>query len=517
MKKRAILYTRVSTDEQAIHGYSLRDQYDKLKAYCNVQGIEVVTHFQDDHSAKTFERPAFIKLLDYLKRNKNCADILLFIKWDRFSRNAPNSYEMIKHLKKYNIEPQAMEQPLDFRIPESKIMLAIYLSSPEVENDRRSINVINGMRRALKEGRWMNKAPKGYDNKRDENNRPIIVQNKDAKLVHEAFELISTGEFSQEQVLRRLRIKGFNYHHNSFSELLRNPVYMGKVLVKGYNGEPEEIVQGIHQPIVSEDLFYQVQDVIDGKRRGIFPQVHSGKDELPLRGFLICPICGKKLTGSASKGNGGKYYYYHCLHGCKWRNRANTMNELFENYLKTLSFSKQSIELYNKILKTSLEEGETGRKDNAKVFEEEMKKIQTRIDNLQDMLADGQILSSDYNSAKERYEEKLRDLRSKKEDVTILNKDIYEQLVFSFSFMSDLPSQYSKASLDVKQRIIGSIFPENIIFSENKYRTTRINEVVKYFWAINKGLHRNEKGEFCHKTESPLLVLRAGLEPARSQ
>lgn len=60
-------------------------------------------------------------------------------------------------------------------IPEQKIMLAIYLASPEVENDRRALNVSLGMRRATKEGRWIVKAPLGYSNKRDENNRPVIV------------------------------------------------------------------------------------------------------------------------------------------------------------------------------------------------------------------------------------------------------------------------------------------------------------------------------------------------------
>jgi len=53
-------------------------------------------------------------------------------------------------------------------VPESKIMLAIHLSAPEVENDRRALNVFNGMRRARKEGRWMGPAPIGYLNKAKE-------------------------------------------------------------------------------------------------------------------------------------------------------------------------------------------------------------------------------------------------------------------------------------------------------------------------------------------------------------
>ena len=54
------------------------------------------------------------------------ADFLVFTKWDRFSRNAPDAYGMISTLNKLGIEPQAIEQPLDLNIPENKIMLAFY-------------------------------------------------------------------------------------------------------------------------------------------------------------------------------------------------------------------------------------------------------------------------------------------------------------------------------------------------------------------------------------------------------
>lgn len=66
---------------------------------------------------------------------------------------------MISTLNKLGIEPQAVEQPLDLSIPENKMMLAIYLSAPEVENDRRALNTFYGMRRARKEGRLMGRAP----------------------------------------------------------------------------------------------------------------------------------------------------------------------------------------------------------------------------------------------------------------------------------------------------------------------------------------------------------------------
>lgn len=71
---------------------------------------------------------------------------------------------MISKLKSFGVEPQAIEQPLDMSVPENKMMLAIYLTAPEIENDRRGLNTFYGMRRARKEGRWPGLAPVGYVN-----------------------------------------------------------------------------------------------------------------------------------------------------------------------------------------------------------------------------------------------------------------------------------------------------------------------------------------------------------------
>src|SRR5665213_815820 len=174
--KRGLLYIRVSTDEQADKGYSQRDQDERLKIYCERNDIIIDKVIFEDYSAKTFERPQWIKLLAELKRTKGKnTDLILFTKWDRFSRNTADAYGMIKTLKALSVEPVAIEQPLDISVPESKVILAIYLAVPEVDNDRRALNTINGMRRAKKEGRWMATAPIGYKNRITETGSKYIA------------------------------------------------------------------------------------------------------------------------------------------------------------------------------------------------------------------------------------------------------------------------------------------------------------------------------------------------------
>ncbi len=70
--KNVIIYTRVSTDEQAEKGFSLRHQKEQLENYCNQNGYHIMAHFQDDYSAKNFSaRPEFQKLLRFAKANQN--------------------------------------------------------------------------------------------------------------------------------------------------------------------------------------------------------------------------------------------------------------------------------------------------------------------------------------------------------------------------------------------------------------------------------------------------------------
>ncbi|HSH64781.1 MAG TPA: recombinase family protein, partial [Bacteroidia bacterium] len=118
MKQKAILYTRVSTDEQN-DGYSPLDQKERLIKYCDQHGIEIVGFYHDDESGKTFDRPEWLNIMAFIKKHRGSVDSILFIKWDRFSRNVAEAYIAIRDLKKYGVEPQAIEQPLDFTIPES--------------------------------------------------------------------------------------------------------------------------------------------------------------------------------------------------------------------------------------------------------------------------------------------------------------------------------------------------------------------------------------------------------------
>lgn len=160
-RERAVIYTRVSTDEQAEKGSSLASQEEILRRECQRLGIEVAEHFCDDgYSAKNFQHPAFQRLLKYIKDKSNAIGYLYVVRWDRFSRNTAEAYGMIIELDKFGVEAKCLEERFDINDPTSVLLRAIKLAEPEMDNKRRALNTKMGMERARAEGRYMcGKAP----------------------------------------------------------------------------------------------------------------------------------------------------------------------------------------------------------------------------------------------------------------------------------------------------------------------------------------------------------------------
>jgi site-specific DNA recombinase len=64
-----------------------------------------------------------------------------------------------------------------------------------------------------------------------------------------------------------------------------------------------------------------------------------------------------------------------------------------------------------------------------------------------------------------------------------------------FKTLSDLEGLYTNGDLKIKKQIVGSIFPEKLIFNVNQYRTARVNEAVKLIYNVGKGFSENKNGQ----------------------
>ena len=102
-RKKAIIYTRVSTKEQADNNTSLATQKKFCEDYARNNGYEVAEYFGGTYeSAKTDERKEFQRMIKYARQNSTIGFILIY-SYDRFSRSGANASYIADELKKQGI------------------------------------------------------------------------------------------------------------------------------------------------------------------------------------------------------------------------------------------------------------------------------------------------------------------------------------------------------------------------------------------------------------------------------
>lgn len=509
--KKAILMARVSSDEQA-KGYSLDIQVEKLLVHCRKENISVINIYKEDHSAKDFNRPEFKKMLHYLAANKGKVDYVLFVTWDRFSRNITESYAMINRLKNYGVEVQAIEQHLDLTIPENQMILSVYLALPDIDNRRRSIKITEGVRAGQAAGRWLRVAPFGYVNASDEQKKPIIVPDKKAAIVKRIFTEIASGK-TQAEVRYQLNKEGILISKSAFSRILRNRVYIGQIHVKGVTQSEGYYVKGLHEAIIPETLFNKVQEKIeDNFSVKKLPKAKAFRPELYLRGLINCDNCHKPLTGSASRSKTGKkHFYYHCNHCNEVRIAAAEIHKRVELILEEIKLKKGVKNLFELILKKQL--SRPSRKRTVEQIENEIRQLEERIINTEDKLADGQIIPSVFNSIINRYRGNIIQLQAELSDYKENNIELSKNLKKGIELISNLGTLYVQSDIYSKKRIVSSIFPENLIFSKKNCRTPRLNEALRLILNVDKGSEENKKGQLFKNLELSRQVELQGIEP----
>jgi site-specific DNA recombinase len=105
--KRAVLYARVSTDEQAKKGYSISDQLGTLRAYAAGRGYEVVEECVDDGwSGADPDRPGLRRVMELAQTGR--AEVVVAMKRDRFFRSRLYRLLMDKDLEEHGVKLEAM-------------------------------------------------------------------------------------------------------------------------------------------------------------------------------------------------------------------------------------------------------------------------------------------------------------------------------------------------------------------------------------------------------------------------
>jgi site-specific DNA recombinase len=207
MSKRAVIYARVSTDEQS-KGYSLPTQLEACRKYAEEQGYTVVKEYADDYSGMSMDRPALNELRSLL--DQGGADVVVCYEVDRLARKVV--YQLL------------LEEEFTRRRAVLEYVLARYDATPEGQMMKQFRGVIAEYERAKilermargKKGRAQagqvtvgRIAPYGYDYVGEPHKGQLVVNEEEAKMVRLIFQWYTDGDENGDklgayQIARRL-------------------------------------------------------------------------------------------------------------------------------------------------------------------------------------------------------------------------------------------------------------------------------------------------------------------------
>jgi hypothetical protein len=254
-------------------------------------------------------------------------------------------------------------------------------------------------------------------------------------------------------------VRGNPVTPQSFSQMVRNPVYMGWI----HSGENK--VKGNFEALVSEELFITVQDVLSGRR---VPVPHKRvSEDFPLRGFVRCAKCDRLLTAGWARGRGKLYARYWCYN--KTCTRVGISREGLENhFVGLLAMMQPTAELIAKLPDIA----ESNWKVRRKRIEDEQRTLQNRLNennalNLRAIEAriKGDLSADDFEKFKgannktiSDIEEQLKALQSECFTMAQLMADARRSIV-------NLAKTWLEADLARRQEIQTALFPDGLVFS----------------------------------------------------
>lgn len=485
----ALGYVRISTKDQST--YSLDYQDRNVRNYCSANNLNLLAIFKDDgESSYSFDRPDWLELEKYIKKNKNVQYLIIF-DHDRFSRNLAEALLKIKELQdKYNIKVLATTDAFntDFSDPSTFIMRAFKLMMAESELWRIRQRTKAGIVQATLNGRHANLAPYGYINQRDKEGKPIIViVPEKATIVRKIYDLHLSGTAINE--IRKIAFSlGYTQKNKgAIQRVLTNPVYAGMLHAPKGAKIAEQYIKGIHEPIVSEEIFYLTQDKLSGKHITV-----QSKEEVFLRGILHCPNCGKLMTAGNSKSHTARYYWYYVC--CKKNLSAKKLHQQFDELLENMSMSNGN-ELFTLIKKEVLKR--RGEKDVLiKEYTSKLNKASNKIQQTEEKYLMSEGIS------KATYDKVMTSLRAEKADyvqkLTALetsDSEIYDRLEIVVERLSNLKKYFYKLDLQQQQALLKEIFQNSLYYEDNFYRTRHLHPLFAHNRLIlkEKGLLETEQ------------------------
>jgi site-specific DNA recombinase len=299
--KKAGIYIRVSTQEQAQEGYSIAAQKERLISYCKAKDWLISEIYIDGgFSGSNLDRPGITKLISDISK----LNVVLVYKLDRLSRSQKDTLHLIEEVfLPAGVDFVSMNESFDTGTPFGRAMIGILSVFAQLERETIKERSLMGRVERAKEGLFHGGPyyPIGYDYV----DGKLIPNEYEAMQVKEIYRMYLEGA-GTDKITRTLRKKGYTNRYGSWKfpsavlNVLSSDVYTGIIRFK------DVVVEDAHEPIITRETFEKAQQIQQRKRRTHKRVFESNSF---LQGFVYCGICGARYY---VKHNTGSYKYYTC-------------------------------------------------------------------------------------------------------------------------------------------------------------------------------------------------------------
>ncbi len=487
--KKAVLYLRVSSEEQ-VDNFSLDTQEDICRKEATKRGYEIVNLFREEgRSAKTIVgRPMLINLLEYCRKNKGIVSAVFIYRLDRISRQTSDYLAIRKRLGEHGVTVVSATEPTG-DTPTEKLVETMLAGFAQLDNDIRGERARNGLRARFMSGLISGKPPLGYVL----SNGFAVKDVESFDKVKAAWDLMATGTKSLLEIaaimndwgLREIKgNKRYLLRSQTTQRIFRQKFYIGIITSQKY---PDE-VKGQHVPMITEQVFYKVQAVLDGRNVSKIPFTKRDKlkGDFPLRRLLKCASCGSGLTASWSKSkSGNKYGYYRCGDKCVTNSiSAEKVEKNVILLLKKVSPKEERLNLFlHTLTRTYMER--LGRLSTIKTnADQEIDRLKVLRKTLVEKNLAGVYSDEIFKEQNTILEEKMITAQIVKEDSVIEKYDINAIKDFVKTKLADLGETYKTSNNSQIKVILGSVFVSGLamdIVGTPNYKINPMYQLIKDF------------------------------------
>jgi site-specific DNA recombinase len=466
------IYPRVSTQEQAKEGYSIGEQIDRLTKYCEAMGWEVYKSYTDPgYSGADTNRPGLQAMLKDIRRGK--IHKVVVYKLDRLSRSQKDTLELIEdEFLAHGVDFVSMSENFDTSTPFGRAIVGILAVFAQLEREQIKERMAMGKEARAKLGKWNGgqNSPLGYDYIDGE----LIINAFEALQVKEMFELASQN-VSSYRITELFNEKGYNtrygvWESSTVRRSLRSKVYLG------YTKYNDTWNKGTHDPIISQELFDEVQTILDERADNYNRGRGHGKINSYLGGYLYCSHCGgkyTKITAKHKKPSGDGHYVYEFF-GCNSRTKRNPAAVKDPNCKnKHWKLAELTDLVFNQINQLALDPDymhelkEDKAPDNrSEIIQDEIKNIDDKLSKLMDLYVIGKMPMNILQDKIQELDDQKTKLETeidiiKAEDSNKLTKDQIRHIV------EDFPEVIKRGDFEEIRTVIGELIERIDIDNED--------------------------------------------------